>query len=774
MTTFDRRRFVQLSAGALLAAYSSDLQAESRAAHISAKGDELRVSAANYSWEYSSKDDRFRMLDSKNRLMTSGTVQPAVVVAPAGNANGRKCQLGKLAHHQAANGRATFIYEGINDGARLSVTWRFDDDGIWIEPFAYETQVAEDVVSVHYFAEPKDADRTPTLQSSFFIIPGISEASAISPIEARGVDLNETVWLGRGSPVPGLLQQWGLPVHYFCGFNIDGFNEHGRDLYVDRQSNAFACGLGDLPNGDLFLDLRRGHCSPWVDYRSDLWKHLHGPGKLTLGATWYWAVGSNYYDAIGNYYRGLVSAGTVEKKQNSPKKTAVALTPQFCTWGAQVARDKTGDRLDEAFLTGLYDEMKAAGMKARMFSIDDKWEGRYGNLEHSTERLPHFEQFLDRVRADGNRIGLWAALMRSEQPSEIGLTEDHMLKKADGTPVVSGGRTKYFILDFTQPEVAKILSDLARKFVRRYKPDLVKFDFGYELPAVAHAAPKDKQWAGERMMWKGLDVVITAMREENPNLVVMYYQLSPLFLKYFDLHSPDDLFLNAGEYDVEANRRFFFSSLMGELGVPTYGSSGYDWESAPNIWFDSTVIGTLGSLNDFAGDERGEKATPELIARYNGLTQTLRSSNFFKVIPLDGVTNGATRGAHSGSWARIEDGKPVLLAIRPRDPGEIETGRSDAETAQLRAMIGTSIPVVVASQTEDDISRASRLAIAPYGVGDISIRRARGSNADIIVHRFGGSATKSRTSINQGWLRISVKLKNGENRPIEWIEVHIS
>jgi hypothetical protein len=59
------------------------------------------------------------------------------------------------------------------------------------------------------------------------------------------------------------------------------------------------------------------------------------------------------------------------------------------------------------------------------------------------------------------------------------------------------------------------------------------------------------------------------MREENPDLAVMYYNLSPLFLDYFDLHSPDDLFADTGDYDVEANRRFYFSSLMGTLGVPT-------------------------------------------------------------------------------------------------------------------------------------------------------------------------------------------------------------
>ena len=67
-----------------------------------------------------------------------------------------------------------------------------------------------------------------------------------------------------------------------------------------------------------------------------------------------------------------------------------------------------------------------------------------------------------------------------------------------------------------------------RRFARRYKPDLVKFDFGYEIPALDTVAPHDMNWAGERMLWKGLDVVTKAMREENPDIVVMYYELSPL------------------------------------------------------------------------------------------------------------------------------------------------------------------------------------------------------------------------------------------------------
>jgi hypothetical protein len=584
--------------------------------------------------------------------------------------------------------------------------------------------------------------------------------------------LNETVWLGRGSSRSGLLQQWGLPVHYFGGFSIDGFNEHARNLYVDRKSASFVCGLADLPNADLFLDLRDGRSSMWMDYRSDIWKHLRGPGQIALGSTLLWTTGTDYYDAIANYYFALVNAGVVHKKQNSARKTAAALTPQFCTWGAQVSRGKTGDQLDQTFLENIYTELRNSGMKARMFSIDDKWEGTYGKLEHSVERFPHFEQFLDRVRADGYRIGLWAALMRCENPADLGLTEDQMLKGIDGKPFPAGGG-KYFILDFTQPEVAKVLADLARKFIRRYKPDLLKFDFGYELPALAQAAPRDKQWAGERMMSKGLDVVIGAMREENPDLVVMYYQLSPLFLEYFDLHSPDDLFLTAGEYDLEANKRFFFSGLLGQLGVPTYGSSGYDWQSAPSIWFDSAVVGTVGSLNDFDGDERGGKVSPALVAKYNGVRHALRTSNEFKVVPLDSADDAATRGAHSKSWARLEGEKTVLLAIRPTMSGETEEWTAHANISPLRQLVETNVPVIVASKTNDDVTQAPRLTVVPYGPGQISILRKSGGQADVILHYFKGAATKSQVSIQDSRLVLAIPHEPGRE-PLEWVEVLVS
>jgi len=776
MLNLNRRTFVQLSSGAAFGAASSRVFGLGDAPSISSQPGTARVTGPNFSWEYSQNDDTFKLRDSKNHLIASGMMQPAVVVAPASEPTQRQCALGKPSTPRSEKDRVTVNYEGVNGAGRLSVTWRFDEHGIWTEPIVYEASADQDVVSLHYFSDVKEGKPVPSFHASFLVVPGISEASTVSPIVRDDVSLNESVWLGRGSSAPGPSQQWGLPVHYFCGFSIDD-SKGGRNSFTEGRSAAFTCGLADLPGGDLYLQLDSGRSSVWVDYRSDLWKHMRGPGSIPLGATFYWSIAPDYYGAIAGYYQGLLQAGIIHRAQPSAKKLAAALTPQFCAWAAEVDRNKASDRQDQAFVGGIYEELKASGLKAGMLSIDDKWEGSYGNLQHSEERLPHFDKFLDKVHSEGFLVGLWAALMRCEHPAEMGLTTEQMLKKPDGKPFVVGGEdspTKYYILDFTQPDVAKVLEGVARRFIRTYKPDLLKFDFGYEMPSVATAAPLDKKFTGERLMWKGLDVLINAMRKENPDLVVMYYNLSPLFLDYFDLFSPDDLFENTGEYDIEANRRFFFSSLLGQLGIPTYSSSGYDWASTANIWFDAAAMGTIGSMNDLKDDEQGEGSTPEFAARYNGIAHVLRPTGTFEILPLDYIPEAPTLGAHARSWARIEAGQLVLLAYRPPVAGDSRILARLTDDPRVKGAVHSSVPVVVASKTGDGIASSALLAMVPCGDGDIVLRRRSGTKAEMISHYFGGAVTRSEVTIASSELKVTAHQHHPSGKPLEWIELRIS
>jgi hypothetical protein len=778
MSKLSRRTFAQLGTGAFFAATSGRLQTSAQTPVISNRNGTILVVGDNYAWEYSLSDDTFTISDQNRDQIVSGKMQPSIVVAPGDRPALRICIAGKATAPKIESGKITFEYTGVNGGASVSFDWRFAPQTIWTDPISYDTLDAYDIVSLHYFCEANPSKPVPSLHAPSLVVPGICMSGAVSPILDEIIGLDEDIWLGRGSFTDGLFQQWGLPVHYFCGLSARGAGASPFSKW-QAEFGAFTCGLADLPAGDLFLQIARGHAGLRIDYRSDIWKHLRGPGKLKTGATLIWTIGPDYYETIGAYYRQLLGAGIIRTKQNSEHKTAVALTPQYCTWGAECERGKAGRNLNEAFLRNLSTELKASGMKAGLFSIDDKWEGVYGTLEHDPARFPHFEEFLAQLRADGMKIGIWSALMRCANPAVLGLTEDNMLQTPAGKPFVSSeANDKYFIFDFTQPEVERVLETVVRKFIRRYRPDIFKFDFGYELPAMSIAAPRDKKWAGELLMRKGLDIVIHAMREENPDLVVMYYNLSPLFVDYFDLHSLDDLFLNLGDYDVEANRRLFFSSLMGLLGIPTYGSSGYDWATSPAIWFDSAPNGTIGSLNDFAGDERNKRATPEHIARYNGVAQTLRMASTFEILPVGDVPYEAVRGAHARSWARFERGQPVLVAYRPPMEGDEDIFQSSSIDSRLYGVVKADFPVIVSSKTDRGITRSEHLVIVPYRSGDIIIRRQEGRHAEIRNHYFGSEAGGSNPSasvpIEDGKLFFRAEGYNSTGQPLEWIEVIIT
>ena len=497
---------------------------------------------------------------------------------------------------------------------------------------------------------------------------------------------------------------------------------------------------------------------------------MRGAGHYKLGAKLVIAIGSNYYEAIRQYYRELLETGIIRSNAEtiSKKKEKVLQSPMFCTWGEQKAIGIYEHGTTDEILNSIYYECKKSGMKSGLFVIDDKWEGEYGSLEHSETKLPHFEEFVKRVHGDSLYVGMWAAFLRCENPARYGLTVDNMLQTINREPLVCSTSGKYFIFDVTQPEVQKVMRQQDRKFVKRYNPDLLKFDYGYEVAPLIVAAPKDMNFAGEKFFEKALEVVIGAMREENPDIVVMYYNLSPLLNKYLDLSSIDDLLLCQGDEDLEANHRIFFSGLMGEIGVPTYGSSGYEWNSAKEIWFDSAPSGNVGSLQSFKGDELGDTLSPNTIARYNGIAMVRRTSSSFHIEPLDCNYYSVARGAHASSWVRYENDKAVLLALRAY--------RLDGKkgVSQFKNLIETNTSLIIASKTNDEIGKSNILAIVPFGNGQVSITCEK-KNGKVIVkeHLLGGKIIKNLNLIKDGKLNITVRENIKGTEMVEWIEIEI-
>src|SRR5208337_3537749 len=152
MTRLNRREFIQASTASLLLDGAKASASPGGPGEIVDSTKSVRVEEKNYTWEWSPRDDRFRLLDKQGRVMTSGVLQPAVIVQPGRNKQARKCVSGKPVGHTTKDGSLTVSYAGVNGNGRLSVTWRFEDEALWLEPIVYESPNIENIVALHYFA----------------------------------------------------------------------------------------------------------------------------------------------------------------------------------------------------------------------------------------------------------------------------------------------------------------------------------------------------------------------------------------------------------------------------------------------------------------------------------------------------------------------------------------------------------------------------------------------------------------------------------------------
>lgn len=709
-----------------------------------------------YTWQWDAADDIVRILDGGGHEIVSMPQLPLLEFADG--------TLGTGTVDDIVRDTGALRVRYLGPGAlTILVTWRFDEESCWFEPIVVNDPACRPVRRLHLFAA---ADATPALVCSHVVSPGVSAGAGLSPVIDADARLSFTAWLGRGSTWnTGTQQQtWALPTHYFAGQSVHGIRNQ-RSLFANALSGAFCAGLADLPAADLRLTSLAGRYSVAFDYREDLWGVPADEPSSVRGATWCWVFAPHYRDAIRAYYRRLRLAGIATPREASPEKRATTSLTHFNTWGAQVVGGSDGDLLDQKALDDIWEAVVRSGLRPGCFIIDDKWEDRYGLLQHSADRLPEFEERLNHYRSAGVKVGLWAAFLRCEDPAAMGLEPGHMLCGPDGQPVVEHGTyADYYYPDVSRPVVAEALRRAARAFADRYRPDIVKFDFGYELPSLAEAAPVDRSLQGERFLELGLRTVVDAMREILPDLVVMYYSLSPLLIDSVDLHSIDDVWLCTEEYELEVNRRLYFSGLMGELGVASYGSGGYDWPSLCEIWFDTAVAGPIGSLGNFDGDVIDSRPTQRDIAKFNGLAALGRPQTDFEIRALRAPVLGASSAARSSSWARLESDELTMLALRPRHfDGTV--GVVDYED-----LVETTVQVVLSARDGRGIADCAEMGLVPFGDGVVHLSRASASGAQVATYLSSGAVRHHSAPVTDGKVVLNLSESIG-HEAVEWVQV---
>ncbi len=708
-------------------------------------GDAVEVAAAAYSWRWTPSNDEFVLADAGGRTILRSPLQPAV------EATGRPSPgPGRYVEHEAGGSRLRVRYEGVNDRDELRIALRFESTRIAIEEATYAPADDAAVVRIAWFAGWDGDALIAAAVAGVCVIPGGRQDPETAIFPTAALEDHRFSVGAFGLDVGTYHQQWALPHYLVVAYN-DGA----------AASGAACIGLGAAPAGSALVRVHRGRFSYEINVRGDLWPHCRGPEPVRFVEPIVIAVAPEWYAAGLAYFDALHDEGYAPRRRVEDVPAA-AFLPQYDTWGDQGKRLCFLERFTEQLLREIYADFRASGLRSRLFVIDDKWEGRYGSLVHDPERFPHFTELLDEIRADGHEIGIWTAFPRCEDYEALGLTADAVLRTPDGAPFVQTQRNRsWYIFDPTNEAAAAHLRDRARHLIETYRPAMVKIDFGYEIPTPDVAAPHDLACAGERLFERFLEVVVGAVKEADPRVAVLYYCLTPLFARYMDLSGADDLWMSRGAYDAGFARRALLSSWCGAFGVVPYASSGYDWRSMREIWLDTAVIGTPGVIAPLAGDEYGEHLTPELAAIYNGLTRITRSNPLYRVRFFDDELADPAAGPRARTWARLEDGVPVVATLRPGDDG----------VARASGIAEADCPAVVASLTDDGIATSSSIGIVPFATGRVTIERSSELRASAQAHLLLGRVAPFDAIRVEG-ARVVVDIATVvDGEPVELIEI---
>lgn len=533
-------------------------------------GTAITVTGRRYCWTYQPGTDRICVLDASGRRIFDAPGRPVVRLAPpptggpqqrsraTGAAAGGTAESRPQVRLETQPPAVTLTYPDTGSGA-LTLHWTFEADRMWLAPLQFADASGRYVVDVHYFAAATEDDTgepAPELCTDYLVQPGRSGSPLLGAVMQMSVRLATDTWIGRGACVTSerLSQQWALPSHFLCAFSF-----HGHPLRagaISRHLSQSVClGLSSIAAADVRVRTASGRASVVFDVRSDLWRHLDSEAGIELGAGWCLTVADDYRDAIADYYRAIDRQVVTDRRAPSERTASVLGMSEFNPWGAQHASDATCERLTEPALRRIYQGLRQSGLRPDMYVVDDMWEEHYGELIASPNRLPHFDEFVAELRADGLELGMWAAFLRCSDPALLGLTPTQLLRDRAGEPwKVPWGSGFHYLLDLSQPAVAAVLTDRIAAFVRRYRPALIKFDFGYELPTIAQAMPADPAWAGEQFLHRSLGVITTALRAADPDIVLMYYSLSPLYADLVDVHSTDDMWAGGRRVSVRSEQ----------------------------------------------------------------------------------------------------------------------------------------------------------------------------------------------------------------------------
>ncbi|MGN9914203.1 hypothetical protein ACTMTJ_42415 [Phytohabitans sp. LJ34] len=447
-------------------------------------------------------------------------------------------------------------------------------------------------------------------------------------------------------------------------------------------------GAGQVPDAAMTFEVRSTSAALRWRYREDLWgapgprRRWTNPLRLTWAAT--------AWDAYAAYF------GSFEVRPSTADRAAASV---WNTWG--------DFRNGHFQLREIADA--AADLAADVLVLDDHWESMVSSAKPHPQRFPDFDGDLAYARERGLRLGFWQSVGWIDDPTAVGLTDEDLLRGADGRPRRANWAldprdpAQHWCLDPSSPRTRAFLVERTQDLVRTYDPAILKLDFGYGLPGPDVAAPADPALRGERLGHELYRIVSEAARATKPDIAILLYGIHPLHLAHADILALDDMG-DHGKAEADGHRHWsVWAALAASTGRAINGSSGYSWSDDAEILLDSAVLGQAGAVLPLLSTP-GE-ASPRQLAVRRALDRWCRRTSQWRPLWLNSDLGSLDTPPAVRSWGRLEGERLTALCLRDGADGYDHDGRW-----------------AVIAQGDADV-RAGAVAAIPMDAGRLALPR---------------------------------------------------
>lgn len=490
-------------------------------------------------------------------------------------------------------------------------------------------------------------------------------------------------------------------------------------------------GAGDIPDGAMSLSMRASRgCFRYL-YREDLWGALPGQTR-TWNDLLRISIDTSALAAFGKYYTSFPVL---------PEKKIVTPVSIWNTWG--MWRKKKYPIRPIADFT--------RKVQSEMMVLDDPWESSQGSGQPDLQRFPDFFADVAYLRSKGLAVGVWETLGWIKDTAAAGLNRNDLIRDINGAPCLANWNfdptgEAWYCLDVSSPRARAFLQERTRKTMALLKPGLIKLDFGYGLPNPNMGVPANPLYRGERYSFELVRLITAAAKSVNPDVVMLYYGISPLWIPVIDMVSLDD----QGDlwYDTRQGHQEWsiWASLLSGHGIALSGSSSYDWSTDDEVLMNTVVLGTPGAVLPSETDD-GKAVPSQYLNRRWAVNKWYRRTVFWQPCWLNSYTGGMDTPPQLRCWGRLEN--KVLTAVTLRENVNKQLKGTPAETIRFTGNWS------LISQDDRAVTASRQLAVIPFSAGQLILPYAQ-RPVKVTAQGMGGVIPGSSWSWKNGLLTITV------------------